>query len=42
MKQAKQRKTQGDRLLKRLPLRERCQQEALRRLIAVDPFFKTA
>lgn len=32
-------KKQDDRLLKRLPLRERRQQEQLRRLIRSDPLF---
>lgn len=41
MKQDKPRKVQYDRLLKRLPLSERRQQEALRRLILTDPIFKT-
>lgn len=35
------RKQQDDRLLKRLPMKERRQQEELRRLIQVDPIFKT-
>lgn len=38
----KPRKTQADRLLKQLSLQERRQQEALRTLIAGDPFFKSA
>jgi hypothetical protein len=37
----KPKKQQDDRLLKRLSLKERRQQEALRRLIMVDPLFKT-
>lgn len=41
MKQDKQRKTQDDRLLKRLSLKERRQQEELRRQINSDPVFKT-
>ncbi len=32
-------KKQDDRLLKRLPLRERRQQEQLRRMIKSDPLF---
>lgn len=35
------RKRQDDRLLKRLTLKERRQQEELRRLILSDPVFKT-
>jgi hypothetical protein len=35
------RKRQDDRLLKRLSMKERRQQEELRRLIAGDPLFKT-
>jgi hypothetical protein len=38
----KTKKPQDDRLLRRLPLKERRQQEELRRLILVDPLFKTA
>ena len=34
------RKKQDDRLLKRLPMKERRQQEQLRRLIMEDPLFK--
>jgi hypothetical protein len=41
MKQDKQRKQQDDRLLKRLSMKERRQQEALRRMISGDPLFKT-
>lgn len=43
MKQDKNqsRKQQDDRLLKRLTLKERRQQEELRRLIQTDPVFKT-
>ncbi|HVX24688.1 MAG TPA: hypothetical protein VG992_05115 [Candidatus Saccharimonadales bacterium] len=41
MKQDKPRKSQDDRLLKRLPMRERRQQEQLRKLILTDPAFKT-
>jgi hypothetical protein len=41
MKQDKDRKQQDDRLLKRLSMKERRQQEQLRRLILVDPLFKT-
>ena len=41
MKQDKQRKIQEDRLLKRLPRKERREQEVLRRLILGDPLFKT-
>ncbi|MEK7594900.1 MAG: hypothetical protein AAB436_04665 [Patescibacteria group bacterium] len=37
----KQRKAQDDRLLKRLSMKERRQQEALRRMIQGDPIFKT-
>ncbi|HVW23688.1 MAG TPA: hypothetical protein VHB51_04380 [Candidatus Saccharimonadales bacterium] len=40
MKQDKPRKAQDDRLLKRLPLRERRQQERFRKLIQADPAFK--
>lgn len=40
MRQDKQRKTQDDRLLKRLSRKERQQQEQLRRLISADPIFK--
>jgi hypothetical protein len=36
----KPKKQQDDRLLKRLSLKERRHQEALRRLILVDPLFK--
>lgn len=39
MKQDKIRKSQDDRLLKRLSLRERRQQERLRKLIQADPTF---
>lgn len=39
MKQEKTRKPQDDRLLKRLSLRERRQQEQLRKLILTDPLF---
>jgi hypothetical protein len=35
------RKQQDDRLLKRLSMKERRQQEELRRLIKGDPLFKT-
>jgi len=35
------RKKQDDRLLKRLSMKERRQQEQLRRLILTDPQFKT-
>lgn len=42
MKQEKTRKQQDDRLLKRLSMRERRQQEQLRKMILVDPAFKTA
>jgi hypothetical protein len=38
--QSKTRKQQKDRLLKHLSLKERHQQEELRRRILVDPFFK--
>jgi len=38
----KHKKQQEDRLLKRLSLQERRRQEELRRLILVDPLFKTA
>jgi hypothetical protein len=41
MKQDKQRKSQDDRLLKRLSMKERRQQEQLRRLILTDSIFKT-
>jgi hypothetical protein len=41
MQQMKSRKPQDDRLLKRLPRKERRQQEHLRRLILGDPIFKT-
>lgn len=41
MRQDKQRKIQDDRLLKRLSLKERRQQEELRRQISSDPVFKT-
>ena len=41
MKQDKERKKQDDRLLKRLPHRERRQQEQLRKLIQGDPLFQT-
>jgi hypothetical protein len=41
MKQDKTRKQQDDRLLKRLSRKDRRQQEQLRRLILVDPVFKT-
>ncbi|HSW85128.1 MAG TPA: hypothetical protein VLF79_00740 [Candidatus Saccharimonadales bacterium] len=34
-------KSQDDRLLKRLSLKERRQQEAMRRQIMLDPLFKT-
>jgi hypothetical protein len=37
----KNKKRQDDRLLKRLPRQERQRQEELRRLIIVDPLFKT-
>ncbi len=37
----KTRKQQDDRLLKRLSMKERRQQEELRRLIKGDPIFKT-
>jgi hypothetical protein len=40
MKQDKARKQQEDRLLKRLSLRERRQQERFRKLIQADPAFK--
>lgn len=40
MKQDKQRKTQDDRLLKRLSMRERRIQEQLRKLIMTDSIFK--
>jgi hypothetical protein len=42
MKNQKPRKIQEERLLKRLSLRERRQQEAMRRLILIDPTFRTA
>lgn len=41
MQQSKVRKQQDDRLLKRLPRKERRYQEQLRRMIQVDPLFKT-
>ena len=41
MKQDKERKQQDDRLLKRLSMKERRQQEQIRRLIMGDPLFKT-
>jgi hypothetical protein len=41
MKTAKIRKQQDDRLLKRLSLRERRQQEMLRKLIRDDPLFRS-
>jgi hypothetical protein len=41
MQQQKIRKQQDDRLLKRLSRKERRQQEQLRRMIQVDPLFKT-
>ena len=41
MKHDKDRKQQDDRLLKRLSMKERRQQEQLRRLILTDPLFKT-
>lgn len=41
MKQDKPRKPQEDRLLKRLSMRERRQQEHLRKLILTDSLFKT-
>jgi hypothetical protein len=37
----KTRKQQDDRLLKRMSMKERRQQEELRRLIKGDPIFKT-
>jgi len=37
----KPKKQQDDRLLKRLPLKERRQQEALRQRILDDPIFRT-
>mgnify|MGYP001555464512 CR=1 FL=1 len=40
MKQDKARKAQDDRLLKRLSLRERRQQERYRKMIQTDPAFK--
>ena len=42
MKQEKLRKQQDDRLLKRLPLSERRQQEQLRKLIKSDAMFQAA
>lgn len=42
MKQDKTRKQQDDRLLKRLSMKERRQQEQLRKMISRDPAFKTA
>jgi hypothetical protein len=41
MQRTKSRKPQDDRLLKRLPRKERRQQENLRRMILGDPIFKT-
>jgi hypothetical protein len=41
MQQVKNRKQQDDRLLKRLSRKDRRQQEQLRRMILVDPQFKT-
>jgi len=41
LKPAKIKKAQDDRLLKRLSLKERRQQEVLRRLIINDPYFKS-
>lgn len=41
MQQVKNRKQQDDRLLKRLSRKDRRQQEQLRRMILVDPLFKT-
>jgi hypothetical protein len=41
MKQDKVRKQQDDRLLKRLSMKERRQQEELRKLILSDSLFKT-
>jgi hypothetical protein len=38
---SRSKKQQDDRLLKRLPRQERQRQEELRRLIMVDPLFKT-
>jgi hypothetical protein len=40
MKHNKPKKQQEDRLLKRLSLKDRRQQEELRRRILVDPLFK--
>jgi hypothetical protein len=42
MKQEKLRKQQDDRLLKRLSLAERRQQEQLRKLIKIDALFQAA
>ncbi len=42
MKQEKQRKQQDDRLLKRLSLAERRQQEQLRKMIMTDAMFQAA
>lgn len=42
MKHEKQRKQQDDRLLKRLSLSERRQQEQLRKLIKSDAMFQAA
>jgi len=42
MKQEKHRKQQDDRLLKRLSLSERRQQEQLRKLILSDSLFQAA
>jgi hypothetical protein len=39
--QAKPRKLQDDRLLKRLSRKERRQQEVIRQMIQTDPVFKT-
>jgi len=39
--QTKIKKNQDDRLLKRLPLKERRRQEEFRRQILSDPIFKT-
>jgi hypothetical protein len=41
MNKYKQRKKQEDRLLKRLSLKERREQQQLRKLIINDPMFKT-
>ncbi len=41
MKQEKIRKQQEDRLLKHLNMKERRQQVQLRRMIMIDPLFKT-